>query len=46
MRVLIIEDEEKTADYLHRGLTEQGYTWIWPATASRACTWRWKATTR
>jgi len=25
MRVLIIEDEEKTADYLHRGLTEQGY---------------------
>ena len=26
MRVLIIEDEEKTADYLHRGLTEQGYT--------------------
>ena len=26
MRVLIIEDEEKTADYLHRGLTEQGFT--------------------
>ena len=26
MRVLIIEDEEKTADCLHRGLTEQGYT--------------------
>ena len=26
MRGLIIEDEEKTADYLHRGLTEQGYT--------------------
>ncbi|WP_248798946.1 heavy metal response regulator transcription factor [Pseudomonas sp. MWU13-2105] len=26
MRVLIIEDEEKTADYLHRGLSEQGYT--------------------
>src|SRR3546814_17315159 len=26
MRVLIIEDEEKTADYLRRGLTEQGYT--------------------
>lgn len=26
MRILIIEDEEKTADYLHRGLTEQGYT--------------------
>ncbi|MGY4533062.1 two-component system copper resistance phosphate regulon response regulator CusR [Pseudomonas sp. TE3786] len=25
MRILIIEDEEKTADYLHRGLTEQGY---------------------
>ncbi|MBP0943751.1 heavy metal response regulator transcription factor [Pseudomonas alliivorans] len=25
MRVLIIEDEEKTADYLRRGLTEQGY---------------------
>jgi two-component system, OmpR family, copper resistance phosphate regulon response regulator CusR len=26
MRVLIIEDEQKTGDYLHRGLTEQGYT--------------------
>lgn len=26
MRILIIEDEEKTADYLHRGLSEQGYT--------------------
>jgi two-component system copper resistance phosphate regulon response regulator CusR len=25
MRVLIIEDEEKTADYLRRGLTEQGF---------------------
>ncbi len=25
MRILIVEDEEKTADYLHRGLTEQGY---------------------
>jgi two-component system copper resistance phosphate regulon response regulator CusR len=26
MRVLIVEDEDKTADYLHRGLTEQGYS--------------------
>ena len=26
MKVLIIEDEPKTADYLQRGLTEQGYT--------------------
>ena len=26
MRVLIIEDEQKTADYLHRGLSEQGFT--------------------
>ncbi|MCQ9423799.1 heavy metal response regulator transcription factor [Pseudomonas sp. LJDD11] len=26
MRVLIIEDEQKTADYLHRGLSEQGYS--------------------
>ncbi|WNW13615.1 heavy metal response regulator transcription factor [Pseudomonas sp. DTU_2021_1001937_2_SI_NGA_ILE_001] len=26
MRVLIIEDERKTADYLHRGLSEQGYS--------------------
>lgn len=25
MRVLIVEDEPKTADYLHRGLTEQGH---------------------
>lgn len=40
MRVLIIEDEEKTADYLHRGLTEQATPWTWPAMASKACTWR------
>ncbi|ARP95057.1 heavy metal response regulator transcription factor [Bordetella genomosp. 13] len=26
MRVLIIEDEEKTSSYIHRGLVEQGYT--------------------
>jgi len=26
MKVLIIEDERKTADYLHQGLTEQGCT--------------------
>lgn len=26
MKVLIVDDETKTADYLHRGLTEQGYT--------------------
>jgi two-component system copper resistance phosphate regulon response regulator CusR len=26
MKVLIVEDEIKTADYLRRGLTEQGYT--------------------
>src|SRR5688500_12481 len=25
MRILIIEDEAKTADYLHKGLTENGY---------------------
>lgn len=25
MKILIIEDEPKTADYLHRGLVEQGY---------------------
>ncbi|HZF82479.1 MAG TPA: response regulator, partial [Burkholderiaceae bacterium] len=26
MRVLIVEDERKTADYLRQGLTEQGCT--------------------
>lgn len=26
MRVLVIEDEEKTSTYIHRGLTEIGYT--------------------
>ncbi len=26
VRLLIIEDEEKTSSYIHRGLTEQGYT--------------------
>ena len=25
MRILIVEDERKTADYLHQGLTESGY---------------------
>jgi two-component system copper resistance phosphate regulon response regulator CusR len=25
MRILVIEDERKTADYLHKGLTENGY---------------------
>ena len=25
MRILVIEDEPKTADYLHQGLTESGY---------------------
>ncbi len=26
MKILIVEDELKTADYLHKGLTEQGCT--------------------
>ncbi|KFE67326.1 heavy metal response regulator transcription factor [Hyalangium minutum] len=26
MKILIVEDESKTAEYLHRGLNEQGYT--------------------
>lgn len=26
MRILIVEDEVKTADYLHKGLSESGYT--------------------
>ncbi|WP_224366255.1 heavy metal response regulator transcription factor [Hyalangium versicolor] len=26
MKILIVEDEAKTAEYLHRGLNEQGYT--------------------
>ena len=26
MKVLIVDDEAKTTEYLHRGLTEQGYT--------------------
>ena len=26
MKILIIEDEVKTIDYLKRGLTEQGYS--------------------
>lgn len=25
MRILIIEDEPKTAEYLHQGLSESGY---------------------
>ena len=26
MRILVIEDEKKTASYLRRGLTEKGFT--------------------
>ena len=25
MRILVVEDEQKTADYLQQGLTESGY---------------------
>ena len=25
MRILVVEDEPKTADYMHQGLTESGY---------------------
>ncbi len=46
MRVLIIEDEEKTADYLHRGLTEQGYTVDVAPDGIEGCTWPWKPTMR
>lgn len=25
MRILVVEDEPKTAEYMHQGLTESGY---------------------
>ena len=39
MRILVVEDEQKTADYLQQGLTESGYVSIAPPAASTACTW-------
>ena len=45
MRVLIVEDEAKTADYLNRGLSEQGSPWTWRTTASTVATWRSMAST-
>ena len=43
MKILIIEDEVKTIDYLKRGLTEQGYS-VDAATDWTACTWLRPAT--
>jgi two-component system copper resistance phosphate regulon response regulator CusR len=40
MKILIVEDEPKTGDYLKQGLAEAGFVATWRATAGTACTWR------
>lgn len=32
MKLLIVEDEKKTGEYLTKGLTEAGFVAIWPTT--------------
>lgn len=46
MRLLIVEDEEKTSSYVHRGLSELGYIVDVATNASMACTmpWSWITT--
>ena len=40
MRILIVEDEPKTAEYLHQGLSESGYVVDKAATRDNAnCAW-------
>jgi two-component system copper resistance phosphate regulon response regulator CusR len=41
MKLLVIEDEVKLAEYLRKGLTEKASSWTSPTTASTACTSRW-----
>lgn len=40
MKILIVEDEKKTGEYLTKGLTEAGFVVDPPITASTAITWR------
>lgn len=46
MKILIVEDEPKTGEYLRQGLREAGgYFWTCSPAESLACTKRWKLTT-
>jgi len=40
MKILVIEDEPKTGDYLRQGLPKLGLSLIWLGTVTMACTWR------
>jgi DNA-binding response OmpR family regulator len=39
MKILVVEDEPKTGDYLRQGLIEAGFALTWRATGWTACTW-------
>ena len=39
-RILVVEDEATIADAVAARLRSEGYEVTWPATASRASTWR------
>ena len=39
MRILIVEDEPKTAAYLRKGLGENGFMPMSPPMATMACIW-------
>ena len=45
MRILVIEDEPKLADYLKRACRSKATSWTWPATAWTAAISRCRATT-
>ncbi len=35
MKVLLVEDESKVANFVSRGLKKKGMAWMWPVTAGR-----------
>ena len=43
MKILIVEDEPKTGEYLRQGLTEAGYISDLVPTARMACIWPCRA---
>ena len=43
MKILVVEDEPKTGDYLKQGLVEAGFN-VWRAMVTMACTTRCQKT--
>ncbi len=36
MKILLVEDESKVANFVMRGSRRKGMVWMWPVTAGRA----------